>query len=131
MQDSNNVTSARKFKSGDIVKIVEAAATFHHFGVVDEMEEIFGTEQVISNDEEYGDEGGYEINGYTWHEDDLELVTDLPKKKIYTQKDILALIESIAQEFDSEWNGDSDTYEESLVYNEVTEIIRSYKADYE
>jgi len=51
--------------------------------------------------------------------------------KQYTQQDILNLIESIAQEFDSEWNGDSDTYEESLVYNEVTEIIRSYKEKYE
>jgi len=51
--------------------------------------------------------------------------------KQYTKQDILNLIEHIAQEFDSEWNGDSDTYEESLVYNEVTEIIRSYKVDYE
>jgi len=51
--------------------------------------------------------------------------------KVYNQEYILDLIEQIAQEFDSEWNGDSDTYEEFLVYNEVTEIIRSYKEKYQ
>lgn len=50
---------------------------------------------------------------------------------MYTRKHIIDLIEVIAQEFDNEWNGDADTYEESLIYKEVAGTIRDYKYDYE
>jgi len=131
MQESNNATNVRKFKIGDHVKILGEEATETYFGIADPMYKDMHTVQTIDEDGEYADDGGYEINGYTWHEDDLELVSAYTEEKLYTQQDILDLIEQIAQEFDSEWNGDSDTYEESLVYNEVTEIIRSYKEKYQ
>lgn len=51
--------------------------------------------------------------------------------KEYTREDILALLESIASRLDTEWNGDSDTYEASIAYNESAEVVRSYKGDYE
>jgi len=120
-----------KFKKGDTVRIISQESTFHSFGIVRQMERILGTIQVVDDDEEYGDEGGYEINGYTWHEDDLELASAPAKEKSYVRQHILDLIERIAQEFDVEWNGDSDTVEESFILNGCAETIRSYKADYE
>ena len=50
---------------------------------------------------------------------------------MYTREHILNLLECIAKEFDYEWNGDSDTHEESQIYKEIAGTIRDYKYDYE
>jgi hypothetical protein len=44
---------------------------------------------------------------------------------------IAEVIEACAQECDTEWNGDSDTYEASLAANDCAAAIRTLKAKYE
>ena len=52
-------------------------------------------------------------------------------KLTYTAEHILELIERIAIEFDTEWNGDSDAYEQACTFNACAEIVRDFKEEYE
>ena len=52
-------------------------------------------------------------------------------KFTHTAEHILELIERIAKEFDTEWNGDSDTYEQACTFNDCAEVIQSFKEEYE
>ena len=55
----------------------------------------------------------------------------MKNQDMYTRKHVIDLIEVIAQEFDNEWNGDSDTAEESFILNECADTIRGFKKYYE
>ena len=51
-------------------------------------------------------------------------------KSTHTTEHILELIERIAKEFDTEWNGDPDAYEQACTFNDCAEVIRSFKVEY-